>query len=236
MRSIYEKYRESLYLEVRSKWEPWYSESYNENHNSAEWINLRVQSLERFLIKFTDGKLDTIVDVGGDRGQFIPKFAKVKIVQDLSDKKLIPGVMRVKNLDAIENVDLIIYAHTLEHVANPVDEVSKLLEKSRYVYIEIPYGLPEINQIRQNQIRFLQHFYSSFSTKRWQRQAAPSYGRSVKSDRMLSQSEHLTFFSERSMEVLASQLGGRRLIIEKGTIQTPDYQTATVLQCLLFRE
>lgn len=234
MKSIYEKYRESFYLEVRSKWEPWYTESYNENHNSAELINLRVQSLEQFLMKFTDGELNTIIDVGGDQGQFIPKFAKVKIVQDLSDKKLIAGVTRVKNLDGIEGVDLIIYAHTLEHVANPVEEVRKLLEKSRYVYIEIPYGLPEINKLRQNRFRFLRHFYSSFSTKRWQLQAAPSSGRSVKSDRMLSQSEHLTFFSERSMEVLANVLGRRSLIIEKGTIQTPDYQTVPVLQCLFF--
>jgi hypothetical protein len=187
-------------------------------------------------MKFTDGKLDSIVDVGGDQGQFIPKFAKVKIVQDLSDKELVPGVMRVRGLDGIEEVDLIIYAHTLEHVANPIEEVRKLLEKSRYVYIEVPFGLPEINKLRQNRFRFLRHFYSSFSPKRWELQAAPSSGRNVKSDRMLSQSEHLTFFSEKSMEVLANELGKKSIIIEKGTIQTPDYQTAAVLQCLLTRD
>lgn len=234
MEYIYKNYRGLDYLEKRTKWEPWYSQTYNENHNSKNWILSRVQSLEQFLRKHIHGEIQTILDVGGDNGQYIPDIAEVRIVLDLSEKELMPGVQRIGSLDDISTVDLIVYAHVLEHVAKPLKEVEKLLEKTRYIYIEVPFGVPVINNFRKNQFRFATHLISSFNKKVWKSRTMPATGREVSSKRMLSQSEHLTFFTESSIERLALNLGAE-LIMEKGLIQTPDYQEASVLQCLLFR-
>jgi hypothetical protein len=232
MKNIYGQYREEAYLSIRKKWEPWYSESYNENHNSKDWIASRVNALTEFLLKSIKDEIHSVVDVGGDQGQFIPPFATLKIVQEISDRELLPGVMRISNLSEIESADLIIYAHVLEHVAEPINEVRVLLEKANYVYLEVPFGIPEINKERKNKLRFAQHFLSSFSAFCWKSRTMPSSGRIVPSNKMLSQSEHLTFFNEKSIEFMAELLGVS-VIIEKGSISTPDSRNAVVLQCLL---
>jgi hypothetical protein len=234
MSKIYINYRGEDYLDIRKRWEPWYSDSYNENHDSRDWVISRCTALATFLSKHIESSLDTIVDVGGDRGQYIPDIASKKIVLDLSEKKLVPGVERIKSLNEISKVDLIVYAHVLEHVADPLLELEDLLEKSRYVYIEVPFGAPEINKNRKNRIRYTSHLIASFSTEKWKSRTIPSTGREVPSNRMLSQSEHLTFFTEPSMRYLAQNLGAE-IVIEKGIIQTPDFNEATVLQCLMYR-
>lgn len=235
MAKIYENYRGENYLKIRTHWEPWYSINYNSNHDSQDWIESRKSSLTKFLL--TNGAIgfNTIIDIGGDRGQYIPDLADTKIVLDISDKSTLEGVVRFATFESLPSADIIIYAHVLEHVSHPVEELNRLFSKSNYIYVEVPYGVPVINRARKSRIRLLAHLAFSMSASLWRRKTSPATGRTVSSRKMITQSEHLTFFSEESMEKIA-RLIGVKLIMQKNTISTPDLNSGQVLQCLLSRE
>jgi hypothetical protein len=234
MTQIYKDYRGSNYVELRSKWEPWYTKSYNSKHDSGEWVDLRKKSLTDFLTSHEISSCDVMIDVGGDRGQYIPDFAKNKIVIDLSEKELNANVRRVNSIESAPNADLVIYAHVLEHVVDPIYELEKLFKKTDKVYVEVPYGVPEINKYRMSVWRFFIQQASSLHPKFWARSAHPATGRKVSQTKMLAQSEHLNFFSETSFRKMAEVLGVS-LIIERNTVNTPDFSTCSVIQCLLTR-
>jgi hypothetical protein len=74
MKKIYENYRGDIYTETRKAWEPWYSQKYNSNHESTEYLEARRKGLENFLIENRVGNLDTAIDIGGGSGSLIPEF------------------------------------------------------------------------------------------------------------------------------------------------------------------
>ncbi len=232
MADIYREYRGSEYLKKRSKWEPWYTNLYNSNHDSDQWIESRKKSLTEFLSRANINECNIVVDVGGDRGQYIPDIALSKIVIDISDKELCDNVARLNRIGDLPFADLVIYAHVLEHVSNPIHELQMIFQKTNQIYVEVPFGIPEINKYRRSLGRFVLYLLSSMTPKLWTRNACPATGRKVAPKKMLTQSEHLTFFSERSMERIAQVLG-LNLLIERNTISTPDFSEGIVLQCLL---
>jgi hypothetical protein len=232
MSSIYRNYRGENYLAIRKKWEPWYSYTYNFNHDSQQWIDSRKNSISEFLQANKILDCELIIDVGGDRGQYIPDLAKQKIVFDISDKETSGGATRISEFKNLPFADLIIYAHVLEHVKNPIQEILSLFQKSNQIYIEVPYGVPIVNKVRKSKLRFLLHLISSGNPWLWRNKTAPATGRKVNSNKMITQSEHLTFFSEESMEKIASKLSAS-LKLKRSFISTPDLNEAEVLQCLL---
>lgn len=114
MSGLYGDYRGINYLRVRSRWESWYSEHWNSAASDDESIaNRRRASLARFLSKYLDpASIESVLDVGGDRGQFIP-FGSRRMVLDVSDRQLAPGVQRVSQVDDLNHWDLVISAHLL---------------------------------------------------------------------------------------------------------------------------
>jgi hypothetical protein len=234
MGKIYSGYRNETYFRFRNNWEPWYSQSYNSNHDSADWIHSRKVGIEEFLFPFIGISNLRIADVGGDAGQFIPDLASKKFVVDPSRKPSLSDVESVADIKDLPEVDLIIYAHVLEHVSDPVLEVSTLFSKASKVYIEVPYGVPRITQSRRSIIRFLRKILRSLHPFLWRNETRPSTGRSVKSEDTLTQSEHLNFFSEEAMEQLSLRVSAK-VEIRRAQIETPDYMKAEVLQCLLFK-
>lgn len=235
MSDIYSEYRGANYLRKRSKWEPWYTISYNSNHDSDRWIELRKKSLTEFLSRADLNICNTIVDVGGDRGQYIPDIASTKIVLELSEKVLCENVTRINRIEDSPFADLFVYAHVLEHVSNPMQELEALFQKTNKVYVEVPFGIPENNKNQRSYRRLLLHLISSFIPRLWSRNTRPATGRKVSASKMLTQSEHLTFFSEKSFAEIAKILNVN-LVIERNTISTPDFSESSVLQCLLTKK
>lgn len=234
MAQIYQDYRGVEYVRKRLKWEPWYTSAYNNSHDSDDYFFSRKNSLEKFLLSNDISSSKVTADVGGDRGQFIPDFTEDKIVVDISAKELIPGIRRVSSIDQLTTVDLIIYAHTLEHVADPISELRRLFEKCSKIYVEVPYGVPEISKSRRSFVKFWIKFMSSLRPEMWAKSTQPATGRVMTSTKILTQSEHLTFFTEKSFQTIAKILGVS-LVMERNTITTPDLSQGTVLQCLLTR-
>jgi hypothetical protein len=231
MSKIYSNYRGDTYLKIRSKWEPWYNQTFNEEHDSEDFIFMRQASLYNFLIKLLPAVPKTIIDVGGDRGQYIPNFGQIEsYVIESSSKKLINGVIRLSCLDEITKSSLILYSHVLEHVANPKEEIEKLLQHCEQLYIEVPLGVPEISRTRKSKTRFLLKLLASLSPTIWSRSAMPATGRSSKQG-VLAQSEHINFFTEKSFQKLAEKLD-LEAHIEVNSIKTPDRAEAMVIQCL----
>ena len=231
MSRIYSNYRGENYLNIRLKWEPWYNKAFNEEHDSAEFISMRQESLYQFLHKFLPNIPKTVVDVGGDRGQYIPSFGQTEsYVIESSSKNLVNGIKRLSSLEEISRCDLVLYSHVLEHVANPKDEVNYLLQNCKYVYVEVPFGLPNISKNRKSKSKLVLKLIASLNPQLWRIDSNPSTGRLPKSG-ILIQSEHINFFSERSMHALAESLGVEANI-EVNSIQTPDHSVASVIQCL----
>jgi hypothetical protein len=231
---IYNGYRGQEYFKARTRWEPWYSDLYNSNHDSLDWVESRKFSIEKFLIPLIGKSNLKIADIGGDSGQFIPDFATGKFVVDPSKKVPVSGVVSVTEIEDLPKVDLIIYAHVLEHVADPVAEMRTLFSKSKRVYIEVPFGIPIITKSRKSYIKLFKTLLKSLNPKLWKGATQPATGRSIAGQLTLTQSEHINFFSEHSMRVL-SNIVGARIELHRTEIETPDYKKAEVLQGLFVK-
>lgn len=234
MSKIYSNYRGEIYVNSRIKWEPWYNQAFNYEHDSADFVSMRQASLYKFLHMLLPNTPKTIVDVGGDRGQYIPNFGQIEnYVIESSSKEVVNGAMRLSTLDEKMGYDLILYSHVLEHVAKPREEVEMLLRHSDLLYVEVPFGLPEISKTRKSKTRFLFKLSRSLSPVMWSRWSKPATGRSSQKG-VLVQSEHINFFSEKSFQILADSLD-LEVHIEITSINTPDRSEATVIQCLFSR-
>jgi hypothetical protein len=192
---------------------------------------MRKNSLKTFLKKHLKSNPYSIVDVGGDRGQYIPDLESEKLyVLEASSKTLLSGIERIENLNELHEIGLIIYSHVLEHVSDPLTELQELLKHSNCLYVEVPFGIPVINSARKSRVLFFIKFISSFYPRAWGKMTHPATGReSVKG--ILTQSEHLNFFSVKSLEAMGEILECT-VQIEVNEIQTPDNATAKVIQCL----
>src|ERR1039458_9553959 len=72
---LYSGYRGERYFAERHRWEFWYSRKVNDGiGGDPEEISHRVSALERIVHPHVDlGAVATVLDYGGDRGQFIPQ-------------------------------------------------------------------------------------------------------------------------------------------------------------------
>jgi hypothetical protein len=232
MHCIYRDYRGERYVAIRNRWERWYDINYNANHDNEAWVAMRIEALTNFINKF-ELKPNVVVDVGGDRGQYIPNLGQqVSFVIDKSYKEPVKGVITSSLLSEVYKPDLIFLSHVLEHVANPVATLKELLSYSNTIYVEVPCGVPEISKKRRSKIRFLIKLVSTVSPLFWRRFTIPATGRKS-GNGVLIQSEHINFFTETSLVTLAKMLGSK-IELEVNEIATPDGNRARVIQCLLF--
>lgn len=236
MRSIYHDYREKNYLEVRHKWEPSYTKDLNSLlGGSPEVLHMRHEILVSFLnqvLATGSRRIETVLDIGGDRGQFMPPRFPNRYVLEASKKELVAGVRRVASLKEARSlqIDLVMATGILEHLPNPISFMRDLLnlrsESQRtLLYIEVPNGVPAKRSISQRFFSNLLGLVVSRSRYVWatlDSRAAREPAIKGKTTTLLPmrQSEHLNFLSVIGLRRLVENAGAKFVVDE--TVEIPN--------------
>jgi SAM-dependent methyltransferase len=218
--SLYGDYRGSQYLALRHRWEPWYSR--NVNDACAPDADL-VSERHAFMMRILDDanmnhQLACVVDFGGDEGQFFPRIPiERRVVCDLSKRELPAGIEHIATMSELGDVkpDLVIVAHVLEHLpdpAGPLREIRRAIGDEGIIYVEVPLDRFRVSPFHASvrYQRYLQRlvrhrlpfvgsdFVSGLS--RHLRSSVPMFG-------VIKQSEHINYFSERSLKAVLAASG-----------------------------
>jgi hypothetical protein len=209
MKQIYECYRDADYNNLRFKWEKWYGNEYQQGHLSEEYIGGRKKELSDFLAIHLQDDVCKVVDIGGGNGELIPDAIPgnlgtiQKYVLDISNADTVAQVTKIDSLNEIDEFDLAIYSHTIEHVADPASELEKILQHTNHIYIETPYGVPKISFLNKSLVLNTFFVLLSLSPTIWRNMFSLSVGFKSKV-RILKQSEHINFFEVETIEKLAN--------------------------------
>lgn len=220
MSAIYGGYLSHRYFTVRKRWEPWYSRSVNDAYVADDAAVLdRLGFMSGILgsaMRAEDIKL--VVDFGGDEGQFIPNWPNArKVVCDPSEKPLPEGVERIHKLADLggEQPDLVIIAHVLEHLVDPLAtlrEIQNALADGGLLYAEVPLDRPRVrpwhatDRYRRMLARAGQH-RPTFIPLDLAGGVSRQYGRRFPKLGAIKESEHINYFSPRSLTKMLEAAG-----------------------------
>jgi SAM-dependent methyltransferase len=147
LKRYYFGYRSSEFQKMRQKHEPIYTEEFNSGFDSPKEIRLRKNLLREYLkLEINISDIKTVLDYGGDRGQFIIdelRNAK-RYVYDISGATTEPGIEYLHSIEKCKEMryDLIMCCHVLEHVPDPLRilrQIVDLADTNTIIYIELPY-------------------------------------------------------------------------------------------------
>jgi hypothetical protein len=228
MEGIYSDYRGARYLRARQEWEPSYTRSLNDSLGSSnEVLHLRHQFVLSALPENRRRAIQRVIDVGGDRGQFIPPDFPERFVLDVSGKELVEGVQRISSLVEAGQVapNLVMACGVLEHVPQPIELMKDLRniatnERHALIYIEVPGGVPTRRSFWSQQTATALGSVASRLRPLWamldSMSARQNLPRSISSNFMpMRQSEHINFFSRLGLENLTTSVGMRVLLLDE---------------------
>jgi hypothetical protein len=230
MQNLYAEYRSEVYTSIRQNWEGWYSDSYNTQHSSVEWLEERAQTIRLFLCKHLSLEKSFVFDIGGDTGEISSRLgAGGFTVLELSNR------FESASPDTASDglIPIAIMAHVLEHVADPLEELRGLLQKFEAVYVEVPGGLPALSWARRSRAMLTLYLFMSSVPALWRKVSRPSTGRRDPAS-VLRMSEHLTFFSPLTIFALARQIKCAVTLLET-EITSPGGDKAKIIQALFRR-
>lgn len=217
--ALYAGYRGPAYYEARHRHEFWYTEAVNAGIGSDPGeIQSRKQHLEDLLAGRQE-PIQSVLDYGGDRGQFIPDhIGTERYVFEISGANPVPGVTRLRSIEQ-RQFDLVMLAHVLEHCSAPLSFLANLRSLATDLtiyYFEVPFERPSVRfaprGLLQRMYRdavlcvkpllTLVDFYSTVCRVKFD--CNLPFG-------LLKCSEHLNFFNEKSMSALLER-GGYELL------------------------
>jgi hypothetical protein len=224
--TLYAGYRGPAYFEARHRQEFWYSATVNAGiGNDPAEIESRKQNLAKLLSGRSES-ITSVLDYGGDRGQFIPDdLGTERYVFEISDATPVPGVNRLESVER-RQFDFVILAHVLEHCSDPhkfVEQLKPLANECTIYYFEVPFERPSLRFAPRGP---LQRIYRDALLRAGPLLTAVDLYSTVcrvKFDCNLPLglhkcSEHLNFFNQRSLGALLER-GGYELL-ECGTAKT----------------
>lgn len=148
---LYADYRGTSYLGARRRWEPWYSEGLNAAGGDPSNVDARRRLLSEFLRPLLPVELresGSVLDYGGDRGQFIPPdLGASRWVFDISGQPTQDGVRRVQRPEELplQRFDVVLLSHVLEHLSEPLEFLRGLPGRlgarsgDHWLYAEVPH-------------------------------------------------------------------------------------------------
>lgn len=217
---LYSGYRGERYFAERHRWEFWYSRKVNDGIGSdPEEIAARVAGLERlFLPHVNHATVKTVLDYGGDRGQFIPNsLGTNKFVFELSDAVPVHGVTRIGSEQELNRMkfDFIMASGVLEHCSEPASVLEQLRScqnPGSLLCIEVPYerygiGFAGKGRLYRSYLNTLLHFPAALVAVDFYSAAARIRLGHIPPLGFVKCHEHLNFFNKNSMNALLHRTG-----------------------------
>lgn len=158
MQKLYKDYRGEEYQKQRQKFEDAYTKELNSHlgHDHEELSERKKYTTDIFKNSLDVASIKTVLDFGGDEGQFIPEILKhaEKYVYEISGVTPIDGIKCIENEEELKNYnwDLIMCCHVLEHVSYPMDILNKiinLMQSDSYLYLELPIDKIEASPLKE---------------------------------------------------------------------------------------
>jgi SAM-dependent methyltransferase len=215
MLRLYGNYRGKHYFAVRHRHEPWYTQRLNNFTTQSETLIRQTQKfiLER-LGKYCPNAI-SILDYAGDRGQYIPDGIPQKFVFDMSDAKPVQGVTKLSALDLKDRrFDAVMALNILEHVSSPLEEITNIAafcNPSGTLIVSVPEEYPRFLPgysfcarsirfftIRSRLLAMGEDLFSKIM--KFKLNVFPPLS-------LVSQSEHLNFFTYESLSLLGKHAG-----------------------------
>jgi hypothetical protein len=198
----YQNYGTPEYQESRQKYEPFFTRELNESLRTGE-IEIRKPNADSIIKDNIDiKKIKSVLDFGGDRGQYIPdEFIDIdRCVYEISTRTPLTGIKKIAEIRESEKrkFDFIMCNHVLEHVSYPhdiIDRVMMFAHSGTKFYFELPIDWPLANLSQVNQFFFTHpKIYKIYTELR---------GRSIEDMCVFVQmTEHINFFSIQSLKTL----------------------------------
>lgn len=145
---LYGQYRGPDYVRVRHRNEFWYSKHLSDGIGvDGEEVAFRRASTLKFLSGLCDtSAVGSVLDYGGDRGQFIPpQLGKERSVYEISGLDMVEGVTLIRSKEALagRSFDFIMLENVLEHSSDPAGLLKELrsyahVKGSRF-FFSVPY-------------------------------------------------------------------------------------------------
>jgi SAM-dependent methyltransferase len=217
---LYSGYRGDRYFAERHRYEFWYSRKVNDGiGGDPEEIARRVAALEKLFLPYVDDtKVRTVLDYGGDRGQFIPKsLGAEKFVFELSDAEPEPGVVRIGSEQDLKGMkfDFIMALGVLEHCSDPAAVLAQLrscLESGSLLCIGVPHerygvGFAGGDAMYRGYLKALLHLPAALIAVDFYSTVARIWLNHVPPLGLVKCHEHLNFFTADSMAALLERSG-----------------------------
>jgi hypothetical protein len=159
--------------------------------------------------------ISTVLDYGGDRGQFIPEnLGTARYVFEMSDARPVEGVTRLTSTEGMQ-FDFVMMSGVLEHCSEPREilQALRLLGHEKTLFcIQVPYERPSLAWagngamqewylkalLRTEPVLQLVDLYSTIARLKFD--FIPPLG-------LQKCSEHLNFFTKQSLEKLLGRAG-----------------------------
>jgi SAM-dependent methyltransferase len=217
---LYSGYRGARYFAERHRWEPWYSRKVNDGiGGDQQEIAERTRALEGFLFpSLNPSEIGSVLDYGGDRGQFIPpSLGAKKFVFELSDAVPVSGVERIGSEQelSVMKFDLIMAFGVLEHCSDPAHVLEQLrshLIPGSLLCVGVPYeryglGFAGKGTLYRGYLNALLHFPAAMVAVDFYSTIARVRLGGIPPLGLIKCHEHLNFFDERSMKALLERMG-----------------------------
>lgn len=243
VRRLYANYRSDRYFVARHAHEFWYTRAINDRlGRDAADIAARQDVVAGLLrASLGEGILSSILDYGGDRGQFIPAgMAARNYVYEVSDAEATSEVVRLSDISALTAngpYSLIMLCHVLEHYSEPDQLLRQLIQhivpRTGLLFVEVPYerhklawSIPKLTYrfrkwfASRSLIGKVHEIYTLLFRKRWN--LVPPLG-------LIRLHEHINFFAEESLTKLLDQVGFEVINLELHPIPSPIGQTTSLM-------
>ena len=225
---LYSGYRGEGYLRARQATEPWYTRAVNDAIGSEAAMEGRRKVLAEMLAAAVaqagPRPQGRCLDFGGDRGQMLKHVPDAdKFVHEVSGVELDPWARRLPALGpALGTFGLVLNCQVLEHVNDPLSalrETADMACSGGWLYVEVPDERWRTAWGRPGPTR-----------ERWLRAVSRSTRATVALDFVSTacrvklgwtpplgfwaMREHINFFSPRSLELLARQVGLEPILLQ----------------------